>query len=145
MVVDESTFKLYRPDTARILHEADTEQLGQLKRVQGRVVGVEEATKLIRSYQYYGVFVDGKLDSIACSYVRMRDVWAIGDVYTHPSYRNRGYSLGVASAITRDALAFGAIAMLHVEEGNKPAIRVYRRLGYSVVRRKPWIIARGPS
>ncbi len=52
-----------------------------------------------------------------------------------------GYAKAVTSAVTRDAIFSGALAMLHVEEENEPAIRAYRRLGYRVVRRKPWIRA----
>lgn len=39
----------------------------------------------------------------------------------------------MTSAVTRDAINSGAMAMLHVLEDNEPAIRAYRRLGYVTV------------
>ncbi|HDD33548.1 MAG TPA: GNAT family N-acetyltransferase, partial [Thermofilaceae archaeon] len=79
------------------------------------------------------------LVSIACAYLRLPEVWVVGDVYTHPAYRGRGYAKAATSAITSDAISAGAIAMLHVAEGNEPALRVYRALGYRVTGRKPWV------
>ncbi len=50
----------------------------------------------------------------------------------HPSAR-------VTSAVTRDAVASGARALLHVSEANEPALRVYSALGYRAASRKPWV------
>jgi ribosomal protein S18 acetylase RimI-like enzyme len=36
------------------------------------------------------------------------------------------------------------MAMLHVDEDNEPAVRVYRRIGYRVVRVEDWL-ASSPS
>lgn len=69
----------------------------------------------------------------------MPEVLPIGNVYTHPDYRGRGYAKTVTSAITGDALLSGARALLHVAEDNEPAIRVYRTLGYRTISRKPWV------
>ena len=69
----------------------------------------------------------------------MNELWLIGDVFTHPNYRSRGYGKIATSAITKDAIVSGAKALLHVEEGNEPAIRVYKALGYRVIRKRPCI------
>ncbi len=74
MVVDGYSFKPYKPEMARRLRENDVEHLVQLKMLQGRPIDVEDARRMIKSLRYYGVFVEGKLVSITCSYVRLRNV-----------------------------------------------------------------------
>ena len=79
------------------------------------------------------------LVSIACAYLKMPEVWLIGDEFTHPNHGGRGYAKAVTSAITKAAVASGAKALLHVREDNKPAIKVYEALGYKEISRKQWI------
>jgi len=73
-------------------------------------------------------YVDGRLVSIACCYLRRLDVWVIGDVYTRPDFRGRGYAKIVTSAVTRDAINSGASVMLHVKSNNYPAIKYMRKM-----------------
>ena len=60
-----------------------------------------------------------------------RDTWVIGNVATHPAWRNRG----VSTALIGSAIAFarargGRFVALQVVEGNWPALRVYERAGF---------------
>ena len=142
MVVDEKNFRPYLPDRAARLDPGDkyhVEQFTELVKLSGWSIGGELATSLLAKRRYYGVFVEGKLVSMACTFLRMPEVWSIGNVYTHPGYRGRGYAKITTSAITRDALASGAKALLHVAVDNYPAIKVYRALGYSTVSKKTWV------
>jgi len=87
----------------------------------------------------YGVFVDGRLASVARTYVRTPRVWVVGGVFTHPDFRGRGFAKAVTAAVTREALLSGAYALLHVREDNYPAIRAYRRVGYELIGRRVWV------
>ncbi len=142
MIVDESSFKPYHPEKAIHLNPSNklhVAEFARLKKVQGRLLSLDEAVELLKTFRYYGSFHRDKLVSIACSYLRLPEVWVIGDVFTHPDYRGLGYGKIVTSAITRDSITSGAKAFLHVREDNKPAIRIYEKLGYRVLREKPWI------
>ena len=144
MVADERSFKPRGEELAVRLDPSNPHHLEQFLELK-REAGVSEAGALyaIRAFRYYGVFEDGVLASVACAYLRLPEVWAIGDVYTREEYRGRGYAKAATSAITADALRAGAIALLHVAEDNAPALRVYRALGYREVRRKPWVFFKG--
>mgnify|MGYP000049957536 CR=1 FL=1 len=142
MLVDEEEFKPYRPEKAvrlKAKESSHVKALMKLKEVQGRPLSEGLARERLNRWYYYGVFKENALVSIACAYLRLPEVWIIGDVFTHPEYRSRGYAKVVTSAVTRDAIVSGAKVLLHVKEGNIPAIKVYKALGYKVIGRRPWI------
>lgn len=139
MAVGEEGFKPYRPSEAIRLGPGHVDMLLDVKRSRGLRVDREEVEEALTTYRYYGVIVDGVLASTACAYLRLPEVWIIGDVYTRPEHRGRGYAKIATSAITRDAVVSGAKALLHVEKGNTPAIAVYRTLGFKALRARPWV------
>jgi GNAT superfamily N-acetyltransferase len=145
MIVDENGFRPYNPEGAvRLRPGLHTEQCMELKGVQGSRLAREEAERILGRQRYYGVFSGSKLVSMAGRYIALPEVWVIGDVFTHPEYRGLGYAKTVTSAVTRDAVASGAKAYLHVERENKVAVRIYEKLGYRILRERPWIfISRG--
>lgn len=100
-----------------------------------------DAAEILMSLNCYGAYVGDILASIACTYVRMPEVWLIGNVYTRPSYRGRGLAKAVTSTVTARALVCSTKPFLHVEKNNRPAIRLYARLGYKALRIRPWIKA----
>ncbi len=140
MMVDEASFKPYlQPEARRITLEHEKLVRTMLRDHWGRDPGAELVRRIVRENRPYGVFVGDKLVSIAMTYLRLPEVWIVGGVYTRPEHRGRGYAKAVTSAVTRDAVVSGAIAMLHVREDNKPAIRVYRKLGYREAGKRFWL------
>ena len=113
----------------------DIKEFLRVKSIQG--VRISEAEALLRlsspHWHYYGLFINNELVSIATTYLKLPEVWAIGDVFTIPNYRNKGFAKAVVSAVTKDAINAGAMTMLHVDEDNTPAIRAYKRLGYLTI------------
>ncbi len=59
-------------------------------------------------------------------------VAALGNVYTHPAYRGRGYAQMLSSAVTEELLLKRLQVVLNVDRGNEAAIHIYRKLGYQV-------------
>lgn len=84
---------------------------------------------------YCGVYVDSRLVAVAGTHVvsDAEGVAVVGNVFTHPRYRNRGLSKIATSATTRALLGRCPLVVLTVEKVNEPAIQVYRRLGYESV------------
>ena len=81
---------------------------------------------------YYGVFVGGKLASIAGTnaFSPSEGVAVVGNVFTHPRHRNRGLATIATSAVTRALLERCSLVVLTVEADNTFAVRAYRKLGY---------------
>jgi RimJ/RimL family protein N-acetyltransferase len=84
---------------------------------------------------YRGVVVDGRLVAIAGTHVvsRTEGVAVVGNVFTHPAYRGKGYATVATSAVTQTLLGFCDHVVLTVDPQNRPAVRAYQRLGYSEV------------
>jgi ribosomal protein S18 acetylase RimI-like enzyme len=142
MICTEDTFSPSDKEELAIkLRPHHSELFLELKRSRGQFLNPEEAREILRKRRYYGVIADGKLVSTASRYLTLEEIHMIGDVYTRPEYRGRGYAKAVTSAITKEAIASGAIASLHVETNNEPAIRVYKSLGYNFAKTHDWISA----
>jgi ribosomal protein S18 acetylase RimI-like enzyme len=82
---------------------------------------------------FYGVWVDGALVATAGTHVwsRAEGVAAIGNVFTQPDYRGRGYATACTGAVAQDAITAGLdTVILNVRVDNAPAIQVYEKLGF---------------
>ncbi|MFQ5380532.1 MAG: GNAT family N-acetyltransferase, partial [Dehalococcoidia bacterium] len=86
----------------------------------------------IDSGLYRGLIEDGHLVAIAGTHVisRRERVAVVGNVFTHPSYRGRGFARCVTSAVTERLLEICDDVVLTVDPNNTPAVTVYRELGY---------------
>jgi len=82
---------------------------------------------------YYGVYQNGRLASIAGTHVvsPAEGVAVVGNVFTHPRYRGKGFAAATTGAVTAELLEHCPLVVLTVEETNDPALSVYRRLGYA--------------
>ncbi len=81
---------------------------------------------------YRGVVVEGRLVAIAGTHVvsRREGVAVVGNVFTHPAYRGRGYATAATSAVTETLLNWCDCVVLTVDPRNTPAVAAYARLGY---------------
>ena len=82
---------------------------------------------------FFGVRRDGRLVAAGGThlYSERESVGAVGNVYTHRSYRGRGYASAVTAAIVQRLIERRTETIaLNVRSGNRAAIRVYERLGF---------------
>lgn len=81
---------------------------------------------------YHGVFAGRRLVAVAGTHVIAPEegVAVVGNVFTHPDYRGRGYGTLVTGATTAALLQSCHTVALTVDPTNEPAVRAYRCLGY---------------
>ncbi|MGD9933577.1 MAG: GNAT family N-acetyltransferase [Dehalococcoidia bacterium] len=81
---------------------------------------------------YRGIFVEGRLVSVAGTHVvsRHEGVAVVGNVFTQRQHRGKGYATATTSAVTAALLEFCEDVVLTVDPGNRPAVRAYEHLGY---------------
>ncbi|HEY70970.1 MAG TPA: GNAT family N-acetyltransferase [Anaerolineae bacterium] len=82
---------------------------------------------------FFGIRAEGKLLAVAGTHVvsPITGVAALGNIFTHPAWRRRGYSRRVTAALV-DALLrrdFRTI-VLNVAQDNHAALGIYRNLGF---------------
>lgn len=86
----------------------------------------------LREGVYYGAYEQQRLLAVAGTHVVSEDmgVAVVGNVFTHPAQRGRGYARLVTGAVTAELLETCRDIVLTVDPTNLPAVQAYRRLGY---------------
>jgi GNAT superfamily N-acetyltransferase len=83
---------------------------------------------------FYGKFEDKCLASMAGVHIQSHwsGVAAIGNVFTRPNRRGRGFATEVTAAVIEDILSEGIkTIVLNVGISNHPALASYRKLGFT--------------
>jgi GNAT superfamily N-acetyltransferase len=140
MAVRKAEFRPAREqERAELLTVRD---LPELNRIYRMASASAFAAYQLESGIFYGIKVNGRLVATAGTHVisLAQRIVAVGNVFTHPHFRGRGYAQAVTGAVTAEALRlFGpdqpgqpeAMAILNVRADNAPAIRAYTNIGYS--------------
>ena len=81
---------------------------------------------------YYGVRKDGVLVSVAGTHVSSPSyrMACIGNVFTDPSHRGKGYATVCTSKVVKELLSKHDDIILNVDNQNKAAVRIYEKLGF---------------
>ncbi|MFQ6014453.1 MAG: GNAT family N-acetyltransferase [Anaerolineae bacterium] len=81
---------------------------------------------------YYGVEVAGRLVAVAGTHLvsPTYGLAAVGNVFTYPDYRNRGYATACTSAVVEELLGQGLDVVLNVSTTNAPALHIYEKMGF---------------
>jgi ribosomal protein S18 acetylase RimI-like enzyme len=90
--------------------------------------------RMLSTGRYYGYRSGGILVSVAGVHVcssRYR-VAALGNVTTHPDYRNRGFARLVTARLCRDLVGEVDTIGLNVKVDNAPAVHLYQSLGFKI-------------
>jgi len=131
MALTAETFRPHAaPDRPMRLHIGDLGALNTLYRMaEAQAFAVYQVEQGI----FYGLRVGGTLVATAGTHVvsQTYGIAAVGNVFTHPAYRGRGYATACTSAVVRDLLDLGCQdVVLNVNVRNDAAIHVYERLGF---------------
>jgi RimJ/RimL family protein N-acetyltransferase len=119
----------------RRLGHADAGDLNRLYALEGD--GFWYSGRQIAEGVYYGCHVRGQLVAAAGThaYSTTEGVGVVGNVFSHPDFRNRGYGSAVTAAVTAHLRERCGLIVLNVDPANRGARRVYEKLGYREVGR----------
>ncbi len=125
------------------LTETDVPQMMELMKLT-------EATDLmprtIEMGRYIGLKDDGKLMAMGGERLHSDGYVEISAIGTHPDYRRRGLGKAITATLTNEILMRGELPFLHVWEGNEPAYRLYKKLGYETRTVAPvWVITKSST
>jgi predicted GNAT family acetyltransferase len=79
----------------------------------------------------YGIYDEHNLVSFASGSSILKDVAHMAPVYTLPKFRRRGYATSACSALAGELLNNNERTMLFVSESNIPALKVYKKIGFT--------------
>ena len=146
MVLDAGTFDPPPLDAVRPIEPEHADLLAalyQLAAAPGEQIVAFSPWQIAHGV-FYGVWADGALVATAGTHVwsQAEGVVAIGNVFTQPEYRGRGYATVCTGAVVREALTVGLDSViLNVREDNAAAVRIYERLGF----RRYHVFIEGPG
>lgn len=86
---------------------------------------------------YYGIFKDEKLVSIAGQRLQSNNFIEVSAVVTHPDYMRKGLAKQLVYHVSQEILKSNKKAILHTTKGNT-AIALYESLGYKLTRDMNW-------
>ncbi|MFN8532715.1 MAG: GNAT family N-acetyltransferase [Dehalococcoidia bacterium] len=111
------------------LAAADADQLNRLYRLGA---GGQVTRQHVADGVYFGIVEDGRLVAAAGTHFvnAVERLGAVGNVFTHPGYRGRGFAKRVTSAVTMAILDRCRDIVLNVNATNAPALAAYRALGF---------------
>ena len=91
--------------------------------------------RMLETKQYFGIRRSGELVSVAGVHVYSAHyrVAALGNITTHPDYRDRGYGKTVTARVCKSLLSEIDHIGLNVKSDNASAIKCYEKLGFKIV------------
>jgi ribosomal protein S18 acetylase RimI-like enzyme len=119
-------------------HAGEVHELHKLAaRADGRVwEDVAFTPEMLRGGYFYGIHKGNRLVAVAGTHVVAHEerMAAVGNVVVHPDERRRGLGSLVSHAVTQALIddKFDLI-VLNVNQSNRAAIKIYRKLGYRQV------------
>lgn len=129
MQLDPAEFKLPEDMAGvRRLTAADADDLNRLYEDEGtRHIG-----RQIVEGVYYGAHHRSRLVAAAGTHIysRRERVGVIGNVYTHPDFRNHGLATAATAAVTQHLLDACDLIVLNVDPANRTARHIYEQLGF---------------
>ena len=129
MALQRTRFQPVKGDWVR-LTPAHADELVELYALGG---GPAYSAAQLEHGVFCGTFVDRRLVAVAGTHLvsPTYGVAAVGNVFTHPGYRGRGYGTAVTSAVVAELLGRGiGDIVLNVNQANQVAIGIYERLGF---------------
>ncbi len=129
MAVDRTSFRPVAGPTVR-LEPADVGALNEL--YAWGPAGFFSGYQLERGV-YYAVAEGNRLVAVAGTHIVAPEysIAAVGNVFTHPDFRGRGYAAACTSAVVADLLDMGCpTVVLNVRQDNAAAVRAYDKLGF---------------
>lgn len=108
--------------------------LGELRELYGTGEGNLFTEYMLRDGVFYGIWQDNRMVAVAGTHciAPRYGIGAVGNVYTHPAYRGRGYAQICTGVVTCDLFTHHRCrdVILNVNRENRAAQTAYSHLGY---------------
>lgn len=84
---------------------------------------------------YFGIFRNGELVSVAAERMTMNDAVEVSAIVTHPAHTRQGHAKQLIEHTVNQIFNQGKTPYLHVVENNTATIKLYEKLGFATRRK----------
>lgn len=133
MILDD--FSQLKKDPSFYLYPVTNEDLSAVQKLyQESYPDNAFDPRMLETGQYYGLRHRGMIASIAGVHVYSPTyrVAALGNIVTHPQYRNQGFGRAVTEHLCQELAGEVTLIGLNVKSDNKAAISLYQDLGFRI-------------
>lgn len=93
---------------------------------------------------FYGIIEEeGTISAVAGVHYMTAYGSEIGNVATHPDHKRKGYAAACVKAVVNEVLETSELVLLHYFEENKPAQKLYEKMGFRYSDADPVYFVRG--
>lgn len=134
MVLETERFSPPKGESLRKLTMEDLEVIEALMGGQPDKPDAFQPQQVERGF-FYGLFEGDRLISMAGTHILSPTYGtaAIGNIFTHPEHRGKGYATQVHGRVIEELLEIGVDPIvLNVAMDNHPAVQSYKNLGYHI-------------
>ncbi len=124
----------FRPVGLRLPRRLSPRHAAELERLYALGGGLAFNPTQLATGVFYGVVERGRVVAAAGTHLvsPTYKLAAVGNVFTDPAHRGRGYATASTSAVVRELFQRGMrYVILNVAQSNHGAIRIYERLGFA--------------
>jgi ribosomal protein S18 acetylase RimI-like enzyme len=134
MVLDARSFAPVKVSATRRLGSGDLATLQALFDTGSEGDADGFAPFQVEQGVFYGLWESGQLVAVAGTHLvaPTYGLAALGNVFTHPEHRGKGYGTACISRVTEELVQMGLQVVLNAAQANAKAVALYRRIGYQV-------------
>jgi ribosomal protein S18 acetylase RimI-like enzyme len=118
-----------RPEVRRLI-ASDAPELNRFYAIEEE--GLRYSGRQVSEAVCYGVFFRDRLVAAAGTHIHSahEGIGVLGNVFTHPDFRNRGFGTAVTAAVATRLLEQCELVVLNVDPANRTARHIYEQLGF---------------
>lgn len=120
----------------RLVEKSELDKLDGFMRMNGALAWL---TEQFEAGPYCCVEIKDEIVSVAGVHFVTPQIAQLGNIVTAESHRNRGYASACIYRLASMLQSSDRLVSLFVAEGNAPAMRIYKKLGFREVRRVAFI------
>ncbi len=130
--------KLNQPEYTHPIEKLTEQHIDELYELVWLVMPGYFKKRTFEMGDYYGIFIDNTLAAVTGERLQMNNYIEVSAVVTHPNHIRKGMAKQLVAHTSQRILEKNKTPILHVDQENTGAIKLYEKLGFKSIRKVTW-------